>query len=113
MEWKTTGTPKDTTGMLAQAFRIKEIKLFILAYVAFMLANQSFNALLPTFYQTVRGMDAGLSGSLTGLISLTQVFAGILSGVLMTITGKRKIFMWPLLIILVLGCLGSISFKGG
>jgi len=110
---KESGLPPVEESVLRAAFRRKEVKLLILAYFTFMLANQSYNVLLPTYFQTALGMDPGRAGEINGYMPLAAIGAGILSGVLMTWTGRRKIFMWPLLILLVLGCLGSVTFTGG
>ncbi|WP_336781005.1 MFS transporter [Paenibacillus illinoisensis] len=103
--------PKES--VLKQVLRRKEVILLIVAYLSFMLASQSLQTFLPTFYQTDLQMSAAKSGTITSLISLASVVAGVLVGVLMAASGRRKIFMWPLLVLLLIGCVGSVTLPDG
>lgn len=108
-----TEAPVKKEGILRQVLKKKEVILLIIAYLSFMVATQSLQTFLPTYFQTDLGMNAAKSGTITSLISLASVVAGLLVGVLMAVLGKRKLFMWPLLVILLIGCIGSVSLQDG
>lgn len=108
-----TDTVVKENGILREVLKKKEVILLIIAYLSFMLATQSLQTFLPTYFQTDLGMSAAKSGTITSLISLASVVAGLLVGVLMAVMGKRKPFMWPLLVILLVGCIGSVSLQDG
>ncbi|KQY80739.1 hypothetical protein ASD24_17580 [Paenibacillus sp. Root52] len=105
--------PVAKENVLKQVLRRKEVILLIVAYLSFMLASQSLQTFLPTYYQTDLMMSAAKSGTITSLISLASVVAGVLVGILMAASGRRKIFMWPLLVLLLIGCVGSVTLPDG
>ncbi|MFP7286669.1 MFS transporter [Shouchella clausii] len=105
--------PIKKDNVLKAVIKRKEVILLIIAYLSFMLSTQSLQTFLPTHFQTDLGMSAAKSGTITSLISLASVIAGLLVGVLMATLGRRKIFMWPLLTLLLVGCVGSVTLPDG
>lgn len=105
--------PSSKESPLKVVIRKKEVVLLVIAYLSFMLSTQSLQTFLPTYFQTDLAMSAAKSGTITSLISLASVVAGLLVGILMAALGRRKIFMWPLLTLLLVGCIGSVTFPDG
>ncbi|GAC43275.1 CynX/NimT family MFS transporter [Paenibacillus popilliae] len=102
-----------TESLLKSVIKRKEVILLVIAYLSFMLSTQSLQTFLPTYFQTDLGMSAAKSGTITSLISLASVVAGLIVGILMAALGRRKIFMWPLLTLLLVGCIGSVTLSDG
>jgi cyanate permease len=98
---------------LKAAIKRKEAWLLAIALFGGMWEFQYFTTFLPTYYQTVRGLDPVTSSNITGLLTMAGVVGGVVCGFLMGIIGRRKIFTWPLHTIILFGLLGSITFEPG
>lgn len=98
---------------LKQIMKRKEAWFLALALFGGMWEFQFFTSFLPAYYETVKGLEPALASQITGTITFVGIFAGIIVGLLMGVIGLRKIFMWPLHILVFIGLIGSITFSPG
>lgn len=96
-------------GATARVLRMREIWTIAIALFAGMWVFQLFSAFLPEFYETVRAMPMDRAGSMTALVPFAGMFAAAGAGILTGIIGLRRPFTWPMQVLFVLGCIGSVT----
>ncbi len=98
-------------GAMRKVLGMRDIWIISIALFAGMWVFQLFSAFLPEFFETVRGMPLDRAGSLTALIPFAGIFAAAGAGILTGVIGLRRPFTWPMQILFVLGCLGSVTLN--
>lgn len=96
-------------GATARVLRMREIWTIAIALFAGMWVFQLFSAFLPEFYETVRAMPMDRAGSMTALVPFAGMFAAAGAGILTGVIGLRRPFTWPMQVLFVLGCIGSVT----
>ena len=85
------------------AFRNKEIWILAVIMIFYVLGTSCLNFFFPSFLQNVRGLEAGASGTVTGVRSLASLIGSLVGGSVAIALGRRK----PIVNIATLGILVS------
>ena len=108
-ETKHEGSPgiKDIGGVL----RNRQVRLICLAEACDMWGFEFLSSYIVT-YLSESGMTLEKAAALSTMFPVAGIIAGTVCGALMTVSGKRKIFTWPMHLAIFTGTL-MIVFGGG
>jgi predicted MFS family arabinose efflux permease len=98
---------------LIQAAKRKEIWFVTAMMMGVMWTFNTFTTFLPTYFQLIRGLDATTAGAISGVLPLAGIFGGATCGIATGRLGMRKIFTWPLFVLMLFGSIGSVSISSG
>jgi cyanate permease len=108
-ELSTDAPPAEAGGApLGEVFGMRPVILVALAFSFAMWVFQLYTAFMPSFFVAYRGMTLEEAGRVTSILPIAGIFGAFGGGMLTTITGLRKPFLWPVMTLMLLGCVGSV-----
>lgn len=96
---------------IVQAVKRKEVWILAICLIGVQWTFNTFTSYLPVYFQEIRGMDAASASAITGAFPLIGILGGLATGIGMGALGLRKIFTWPLFLLMFLGAIGSVTIS--
>lgn len=93
---------------MGDVLRMRPVILVTIAFSAAMWVFQLYSAFLPSFFVHYRAMSLAQAGRLTSVLPIAGIFGALGGGLLTTVTGYRKPFLWPVMSLMLIGCLGTV-----
>ncbi len=93
---------------LGEVFAMRPVILVAMAFSFAMWVFQLYTAFLPSFFVSYRGMTLDQAAHVTSILPIAGIFGAFGGGMLTTVTGLRKPFLWPVMTLMLLGCIGSV-----
>lgn len=100
------------SGQIWQVITNSQVRLICLADACDMWGFQFLSSFLTTFLYQSGGRSLDEASRLTAIFPVSGIFAGLFFGYLLAKTGKRKIFTWPMHLLIFFGTL-LIAFGSG
>lgn len=101
--------PAESGASPLEVIRMKPVLLCSLAFFGAMWVFQLYTTFLPGFFQSYRGMSMADASGLTSVLTIAGTFGAVAGGILTIATGLRKPFLWPVMTLMLIGCLGSVA----
>jgi MFS family permease len=89
------------------------VRLLAIAMVGQMWTFNTFSTFLPSFLETSRGLTRIQAGGLSSLIPLAGVAGALICGVATGMLGRRKLFLWPLMVASLAAALVIVNLPVG
>lgn len=109
---KRTGHAISESGM-AQALRRREVRLLAIAMIGQMWTFNTFSTFLPSFLEMGRGLTRIQAGGVSSLVPLAGVVGALICGVATGTLGRRKPFLWPLMMVALAAALIIVNVPVG
>jgi cyanate permease len=93
---------------MGEVLRMRPVVLVTIAFSTAMWVFQLYSAFLPSFFVHYRAMNLEQAGGLTSVLPIAGIFGALGGGLLTTVTGFRKPFLWPVMTLMLIGCLGTV-----
>jgi cyanate permease len=93
---------------MAAVLRMRPVVLATIGFATAMWVFQLYTAFLPSFFVHYRGLNLEQAGRLTSVLPIAGIFGALGGGLLTTVTGLRKPFLWPVMTVMLIGCLGTV-----
>ena len=98
---------------IVRASRRPEVWLLTGTMIGQMWAFNTFSTYLPTFLETVGGLSRVKSGQISSLLPIAGVAGAMICGMGTGMMGRRKPFMWPLMVLALGASLTIATFPVG
>ncbi len=100
--------PAEGGAPIREVFAMRPVILVALAFSAAMWVFQLYTAFMPSFFVAYRGMTLDAAAHVTSILPMAGIFGAFGGGMLTTVTGLRKPFLWPVMTLMLFGCIGSV-----
>jgi predicted MFS family arabinose efflux permease len=90
---------------IVQAIKRREIVLLAVAVVGQVWVFNTLTTYLPSYFETVHGLDKIAAGSITGILPIAGIAGGLLCGTACGMSGRRRPFLWPLMFAMLVSAL--------
>lgn len=94
--------------VLGEVVRMRNILLVAIGLFGGMWVFQLYATFLPQYFREYRAMGLTEASTLTSVLPLTGIFAAAGGGFATGLTGLRKPFTWPIVLLTLFGGLGAI-----
>lgn len=103
---------KKQSGIVLAAKK-KEVWMLSAAFFGNLMAFNACSTFLPAYLEKIRGFEMAQASSITGLLPIAGVFGSIICGVGTSILQLRKPFIWPSMVIIIIGIIGIVLIPKG
>ncbi len=102
---QAANAPRRYGAALRRVCSMREVRLICLADACDMWGFEFLSSFLPTFLYESGGRTLAEASVLTSIFPVTGIAAGLAFGLLMSKSGRRKIFTWPFHLMILAGTL--------